>query len=154
VVVVAPVQAHHVDAVAALFEEMDRFYGDATVGTSDERATRIADTLFGDAPVGSALLAWDGPELVGIASYSFLWPASGLTRSLYLKELYVGAAHRRKGIGRLLMDAVFEIAERHRCSRVEWTTDDANENARQFYDGLGAAERTSKVFYRVELDAG
>jgi GNAT superfamily N-acetyltransferase len=152
-VIIAPVQAHHVDAVAALFEEMDRFYGDATVGTREERAAQIADTLFGAAPVGSALLAWDGSELVGVASYSFLWPAAGVTRSLYLKELYVGQAHRRKGTGRLLMDAVVETAKQHRCGRVEWTTDDANRNARRFYDELGAAVTVSKVFYRVELDA-
>ena len=35
----------------------------------------------------------------GMASYSFLWPAAGLTRSLYLKELYVAQDWQRQGIG-------------------------------------------------------
>jgi hypothetical protein len=41
------------------------------------------------------MLAWDGDDLAGFAAYSFLWPAVGLTRSLFLKELYVAEAARR-----------------------------------------------------------
>ena len=37
-------------------------------------------------------------RLVGIAAYSLLWPAIGLTRSLYLKELYVPEGVLRTGI--------------------------------------------------------
>lgn len=107
--------------------------------------------LFDDVRGISALLAWDDTQLAGLAAYSFLWPAIGLTRSLYLKELYVGRAHRGKGVGRLLTDGLREVAGRHGCSRLEWTTDDDNAAAQRFYAGLGAAVRTSKLFYRVEL---
>jgi GNAT superfamily N-acetyltransferase len=154
VVAVTPAEPHHVDALAALFEEMDRFYGDPAGGSLVVKAEQIAEALFGEVPAGAALLAWDDDELVGTAAYSFLWPAIGVTRSLYLKELYVGAAHRRKGIGKLLMDALFEVAKKHGCSRVEWTTDDTNQSAQQFYDELGVPVNTSKMFYRVELDDG
>jgi GNAT superfamily N-acetyltransferase len=41
-----------------------------------------------------------------MASYSFLWPAAGVTRSLYLKELYVAQDWQRQGIGKLLMDSL------------------------------------------------
>jgi GNAT superfamily N-acetyltransferase len=150
VVVIAPVAAQHVHALAELFEEMDSFYGNATIGSPDDRVRQITDALFGPIPAGSALLAWDGDELVGVAAYSFLWPAVGVTRSLYLKELYIRAAHRRSGVGKLLMDALFEVARNLDCTRVEWTTDDTNQNAQRFYKELGANVRTSKLFYRVE----
>ena len=44
--------------------------------------------------------------LAGFASYSFLWPAVGLTASLYLKELYVAASRQRHGVGTLLMQGL------------------------------------------------
>jgi hypothetical protein len=48
------------------------------------------------------------------------------------------------------MQALFETAAGHRCSRVEWTTDSGNVSAQAFYDALGPAQRPSKVFYRLE----
>ena len=85
-----------------------------------------------------------------MAAYSFLWPAAGLTRSLYLKELYIGEGYRRRGAGRLLMQALFEVAGQHGCSRVEWTTDSGNAGAQAFYEMLRLPRHPSKVFYRVE----
>ncbi len=89
--------------------------------------------------------------MAGLAAYSFLWPAVGATRSLYLKELYVPGAYRRRGVGTLLMHAVFETAAALRCSRVEWTTDTGNTAAEAFYAGLGLPVYPSKVFYRVVI---
>jgi GNAT superfamily N-acetyltransferase len=89
-----------------------------------------------------------------MAAYSYLWPAVGRTRSLYLKELYVGESHRRGGVGKVLMRAVFATASQHGCSRVEWTTDDGNAGAQAFYETLGLPRRPSKIFYRVEDTGG
>ena len=152
-VVVAPAEPRHVPAMAALLAEMDRFYGATDVEPLDQRIRQITDALFGEPPAAYALLAWDDGQLTGLATYSFLWPAIGVTRSLYLKELYVAATHRGKGIGRLLMDTVFEIAERYGCSRVEWTADRENAAAQRFYDRIGVRVNESKLFYRRELTA-
>jgi GNAT superfamily N-acetyltransferase len=76
------------------------------------------------------LLARDGGLAAGLASYSFLWPAPGLTQSLFLKELYVRQAYRGHGVGRLLMQRVFEIAAETGCSRVEWMTEQTNNEAK------------------------
>jgi GNAT superfamily N-acetyltransferase len=137
------------DKIATLCAELDRYYGDVPEGTPAERARGVRDALFGAPPLAYALLAWDGPDLAGMAAYSFLWPAAGLTASLYLKELYVAAAYRRAGVGRVLMDGLGAIAARRGLSRVEWTTDTANEGAQAFYETLGAKPLTSKVFYRA-----
>jgi GNAT superfamily N-acetyltransferase len=61
----------------------------------------------------------------------------GLTRSLYLKELYAAESHRRCGVGRLLMQAGFAAAREQKCSRVEWTTDTDNPDGLAFYRQLG-----------------
>ncbi len=139
------------EEIAALCAELDQFYGDTPAGTPAERAAAIQDVLFGAPPLAYALLAWDGPGVAGIAAYSFLWPAAGLSASLYLKELYVAAECRRAGVGRLLMDGLSVIASRRGLSRIEWTTDTSNGEAQAFYEALGAESLRSKIFYRVSV---
>jgi GNAT superfamily N-acetyltransferase len=138
--------------IADLLGELDLFYGDTPQGTGDERSAQVRAALFGDPPAANALLAWDGPALAGFASWSLLWPAAGLSVSLYLKELFVPDAYRRSGVGRLLMDGLHRIAAERGYSRVEWTTDAGNAGALAFYEGIGAKPLTSKVFYRATVD--
>jgi len=149
-VVVSPAGPTHVEAVAALTQEMDRFYGATKVEPLDLRLQQIRDALFVEPTSARVLLAWDNEQLVGFASYSFLWPAIGLTRSLYLKELYVTETRRQTGAGKLLMRSILETALRSGCSRVEWTTDRDNVHAQQFYQVLGVSMNSSKLFYRLE----
>jgi len=138
--------------LAELMEEMDRFYGAAEVEPQARREKEIGEALFGTRPVAYALLAKDRRDVVGLASYSLLWPAAGLTSSLFLKELYVRQDKRRRGVGRRLMRELCAIAVAAGCSRVEWQTEDANERARRFYEALGAPVFAGKVFYRLECD--
>jgi GNAT superfamily N-acetyltransferase len=152
-VTISPASPEDVQAIAALLAEMDRFYGVTSEAPLDERLGQINEALFASPPAAHALLAWDGAEPVGFAAYSFLWPAVGLTPSLCLKELYVAARSQRQGVGKRLMGALFDVAGKHRCSRVEWTTDTDNVGAQAFYDSLGLPPYPSKIFYRVE-DAG
>jgi GNAT superfamily N-acetyltransferase len=140
------------DKIAVLCAELGLFYGGRPEGTPAERAGAVRDVLFGMPPLAHALLAWDGLDLAGIAAYSFLWPAVGLSASLYLKELYVAEAYRRSGVGRVLMDGISAIAGRRGLPRVEWTTDMSNGDARAFYEALGAKPLTSKIFYRNSLN--
>ena len=135
--------------LAVLIEEMDCFYGAAGTEPPGERLRQINEALFANPPAAYALLVWDSTRLAGFAAYSFLWPAAGLTRSLYLKELYVAGHCRHRAIGKMLMQAVFDVASKHGCSRVEWTTDRDNSGAQGFYATLGLPTQPSKVFYRV-----
>ncbi len=136
-------------AIAALCAELDEFYGSLPDGVPAGRAAQVRDVLFGAPPLARALVAWDGEAPAGFAAYSFLWPVGGLTASLYLKELYVAEAYRRTGVGRLLMDGVYDVARRRSLSRVEWTTDTSNVGAKAFYASLGARSLASKIFYRA-----
>jgi GNAT superfamily N-acetyltransferase len=132
--------------LAELLAERDRFYGAAR---PEPDAAVIADALFGPVPAGRALVAVLDDAAVGLAAYSFLWPAAGVTRSLYLKEVFVRATARRQGIGGLLMRELHAVAAQHRCSRVEWTADTDQPEAQRFYAALGAEVLATKLFYRV-----
>ena len=149
-ITVSPAEPRDAAAIAALLEDLGRFYSAAGSEPLDQRVDQISEAIFTSPPAAYALLARDGSTVAGIAAYSFLWPAVGATRSLYLKELYVAGGYRRRGVGELLMRAVFETAGALGCSRVEWTTDAGNTAARAFYARLGLPEYPSKVFYRVE----
>ncbi|MGH3937619.1 MAG: GNAT family N-acetyltransferase [Pseudonocardiaceae bacterium] len=139
-----------VQALADLMEDIDRFYGATDVESSSQRAPQIAASLFQEPRAAYVLLAWEGEQLVGMAAYSFLWPAAGVTRSLYLKELYVIESFRRKGVGKLLILALCQVAVKHECSRIEWTADTGNVLAKAFYEQLGVPQNREKTFYRLE----
>jgi GNAT superfamily N-acetyltransferase len=150
VIEISPATHGDVEAIALLMEDLDRFYGTIDVEPPSERVTQIAAALFGEPRAAYALLAWQGEQLVGMAAYSFLWPAAGVTRSLYLKEIYVTESARGKGIGVALMQQLCRIAIEHACSRVEWTTDKGNLFSEAFYERLGVPQNQEKIFYRLE----
>lgn len=149
-ITVTPLTEADLPALIDLMEEMDRFYGVTQFEPAEVRASHVKVMIFRDPPAAHVLLARDGDRVVGLASYSFLWPAVGLTQSLFLKELYVAQVHRRQGVGRLLMQHLFDLAAETGCSRVEWMTEQSNTEAQAFYTRLGHDPNTEKVFYRVQ----
>jgi GNAT superfamily N-acetyltransferase len=148
--VIAPAERQDVVAMAQLFQEMDQFYDEPSPEPLERKVEQINALIFSDTPSAYVLLAWDDSQLAGIAAYSFLWPAAGVTRSAYLKELYVARDYRRRGVGKLLIQNLFSVAADLGCSRVEWTTDADNTDAQRFYQELGIEKNPSKVFYRLE----
>jgi len=150
VITVSPAESRDTAAIAALLEDLGRFYGATESEPLDRRIGQINEAIFTSPPTAYALLARDGDQVAGLDAYSFLWPAVGATRSLYMKELYVPDAYRRQGVGKLLMRAIFETAATLGCHRVEWTTDTGNTAAQAFYARLGLPAYPSKIFYRVE----
>jgi GNAT superfamily N-acetyltransferase len=145
-----PAQAQDTEALAGLLEELDQSNGVAE--PRQQRVRNIGLALFGSPPAVNVLLAWDGRQLVGMASYSFLWPAAGSTRSLYLKEMYVASSHRRQGVGRLIMEQLRQVAADHECSRMEWTAIEGNPEAIAFYQALGYSVQPSTLFYRAKIE--
>lgn len=150
--VVRPAVSDDMPGLLDLMAELDRFYGDLDIAPDGERAAGVSAALFGEPASSRALVAVAGDELVALATYSLLWPAAGVTSSLYLKELYVRERWRRHGLGRLMMSELRCVAENVGCSRLEWTTDAENGTAQAFYAALGSAVNSGKVMYRVELD--
>lgn len=153
-VTIRPADKQDIVALAELIEEIERFYGSTDIQPLEERRAQVEEALFGSPPIASVLVVEDATgDLVGLAAYSFLWPAAGSSHSLFLKELYVREILRRQGVGTRVMNELRALAAaRPGCSRVEWMTDRDNPRARSFYRGLGFTEFNGKIVYRV--DAG
>lgn len=140
--------ASDIYVISELIGEIEEHYG----GTNNPGETeQIRSALFTPQPAARVLLARDddGGAVLGMASYSFLWPAAGVETSLYLKELFVRPAARRRGAASTLMASIRKTASEAGCSRVEWTADTDNPDALAFYAALGAERHEGKVFYRA-----
>lgn len=85
----------------------------------------------------------------GISHYSFQNSTWAAKNYCYLEDLYVEPTLRGGGVGRSLIDAVREIAERAGSSRLYWNTDSTNETARKLYDSYEL--ESGKVQYRISL---
>jgi GNAT superfamily N-acetyltransferase len=154
VVSVTPAEQDDLLAVAAVLEELDRYYGSQDEPPPlEQRVEQMKALLFRDQPAAYVLLARDDDRVVGLVTYSFQWPAVGITQSIFIKELYVLEAYRQRGIGRLLMQAVCRVAVEQGCSRVEWMADTDNPAALRFYNGLGVDPRPDKLVYRLDGEA-
>lgn len=57
---------------------------------------------------------------------------------LYVEDIFVRAAWRRRGLGRMMLAAVARQAARLGMGRVEWCVLDWNVNAIKFYEEMGA----------------
>ena len=62
-----------------------------------------------------------------------------LRPTLVLKELFVAAADRSRGVGTALMEAVIAYARRRGCGRLRWLVQPGNETAKRFYKRFGGA---------------
>jgi GNAT superfamily N-acetyltransferase len=93
-----------------------------------------------------ALVAERGSELLGLTHYLFHRSTTMIEPNCYLQDLFTNAPARVKGIGRALINGVYEQAKLAGASRVYWQTHETNHTAMQLYDKV--AERSGFVVYR------
>jgi len=68
---------------------------------------------------------------------------------LWLEDIYIDPAFRRKGYGRALLLHVARIAHERGCGRFEWAALDWNTPAIDFYKGLGAVRLDDWTIFRA-----
>lgn len=98
----------------------------------------IAEELFGPTSRTEVLLGYSAGEPVAFAVYFHNFSTFLGRKGLYLEDLYVRPAHRRRGYGRALLLRLARIAAERNCGRMEWSVLDWNEAAIFFYEQLGA----------------
>lgn len=110
-------------------------------------------TLFGRDAYAHALIARIDGEPAGFAVYFFNYSTFLGRPGLYLEDLYVRPAARRRGVGRGLLEHLAGIAMDRGCGRMEWAVLDWNERAIAFYLSLGASPNGEWTTYRLSSDA-
>lgn len=133
-----------------LWDGYNAFYGRAGATALKPEITAMTWSRFFDAyePV-HALVAERGGALLGLTHYLLHRSTTAIEPNCYLQDLFTSADARGKGVGRALIDGVYEQARRAGCSRVYWQTHETNHTAMQLYDKV--AERPGFVIYRKLL---
>jgi len=114
-------------------------------------APEVSDLTFarltgGTEPMGGFVAADENGRLVGIVhwiAHRSCWTAGDYC---YLQDLFVAQGLRGRGIGRALIEAVYDKARSLGCSRVHWLTHETNTDAMKLYDRIG--DRSGFVQYR------
>jgi GNAT superfamily N-acetyltransferase len=96
-----------------------------------------------------ALVAEEGGRLVGIAHCLFHRSTTRLNGVCYLQDLYTVEDRHGAGIGRRLIDAVYDAARAAGSSRVYWQTQHTNTAGRLLYDKVASHE--GFIVYSKEL---
>ncbi|MBT3140844.1 GNAT family N-acetyltransferase [Phaeobacter gallaeciensis] len=96
------------------------------------------ERLIGDDPQDfSCLVAEQDGALVGLTHFLFHRHAWKIENTCYLQDLYARPETRGTGVGRALIQAVYDTADKKECPSVYWLTQDFNETARKLYDRIG-----------------
>lgn len=96
------------------------------------------ERLLGDDPRDfNAIIAEIDGEPVGLTHYLFHRHAWKIEEVCYLQDLYAAPETRGTGVGRALIEAVYEAADIHGAPTVYWLTQDFNKAGRRLYDRVG-----------------
>lgn len=103
-----------------------------------EETTRVTFARLNDAgePMGAFLARDDAGRAVGMVHWIMHRSCWTTGDYCYLQDLFVAPDIRGGGVGRLLIEAVYGVAQKHGCSRVHWLTQFSNERAMLLYDRI------------------
>ncbi|HEY2459713.1 MAG TPA: GNAT family N-acetyltransferase [Candidatus Acidoferrum sp.] len=127
-----------------LWASYNLFYGRPALAPE---ITQMLWSRFFDAyePV-HALVAERDSQLLGLVHYLFHRSTISIAPFCYLQDLFTAESARGHGIGRALIQAVYDRAKAAGCPRVYWQTHETNSIAIKLYDQL--AECSGFIVYR------
>ena len=144
--IVRPVRPADYDRWLPLWEGYNHFYE----RTAAPEVTAMTWSRFFDGyePVHALVAEKDGAVL-GIVHYLFHRNTSMIGPTCYLQDLFTAESSRGQGVGRALIEAVYERARAAGAARVYWMTHETNRTAMRLYDQV--AERSGFIQYRKTL---
>lgn len=130
-----------------LWDGYNAFYGRSGETALPSEITQMTWTrLFDPYEPMNAVVAESQGQLIGLAHYIFHRSTTSIEPSCYLQDLFTQETARGKGIGKALINEVYNRAEMAGAARVYWQTHETNLTAMKLYDGV--AERSGFVVYR------
>jgi GNAT superfamily N-acetyltransferase len=136
-VTVRPIQEGDRAAWTPLWDGYNAFYGRSGETALAPEITQTTWHRFFD-PVEPvfALVAEIEGRIVGLTHYIFHRNTTRIELTCYLQDLFTLPAERGKGIGRALIEGVYERATSAGIHRVYWQTHESNAAGRLLYDKL------------------
>jgi len=133
-----------------LWDGYNAFYGRVGQTALPLEVTQMTWSRFFDAyePM-HAMVAEQSNKLLGLVHFLFHRSTSQIAPTCYLQDLFTVEGARGKGVGRALINAVYQRATAAGSPRVYWQTHETNRVAMQLYDKV--AEKSGFVVYRKML---
>ena len=149
-VLVRPVAREDYDRWLPLWDGYNGFYGRAGATALTPEITVMTWARFFDAyePIHALVAEQDG-QLLGLAHYLFHRSTTSIAPSCYLQDLFTTEPARGKGVGKALIEGVYERASAAGSARVYWQTHETNQVAMRLYDKV--AESSGFMVYRKLL---
>lgn len=123
-----------------------------TTTTSTSTTPGFAKTFLILAPAGDNDPT-SAPQVAGMALFFHNYSTWRAAPGIYLEDLFVRPAYRKRGYGKLLLRALASELLRINGGRLEWSCLKWNESALGFYKSLGAQRMDEWVGLRVEGEA-
>lgn len=134
-----------------LFDGYNAFYGrSGDTALASEIVETTWERFFDDDEPVFALVAGQEGKLVGLVQYLFHRSTTAIQPSCYLQDLFTLPEARGRGVGRALIQAVYEKARQDGAARVYWLTHETNVGARKLYDEV--AENSGFIVYRKMME--
>jgi GNAT superfamily N-acetyltransferase len=134
-VTVRPISQQDFAAWKPLWDGYNAFYGRQGKTALRDEITQITWQRFfdPDEPVFALVAEADG-ALLGLTHYLFHRSTTRIEHVCYLQDLFTIPAARGRGIGRALIEGVYEQARVAGIHRVYWQTQASNTAGRVLYD--------------------
>lgn len=144
---VRPARREDFDSWKVLWDGYNEFYGrsGATALAPDVVETTWKRFFDPYEPV-HVLLAESAGSLLGLTHYLYHRSTIAIAPVCYLQDLFTVQAARGHGVGRALIEAVYERAQTAGAQRVYWMTHETNSTAMRLYDQV--AEKSGFLVYR------
>jgi GNAT superfamily N-acetyltransferase len=148
---VRPIQRTDYAAWRPLWDGYNAFYGREGATALPEEITQATWERFFNPgePVRAFVCVVSDGALTGLAHYLFHRSTTRLQDVCYLQDLFTSAHVRGRGIGRSLIQAVYDAARAQGCSRVYWHTHATNTPGRTLYDKVGS--HSGAIVYTKEF---
>lgn len=111
----------------------------------------LREWLF-EKQVAEVIFACENGKEIGFALFFHNYSTFLGRGGIYLEDLYVLPAYRRKGYGKALLKKLAGIAVERKCGRLEWSCLDWNKPSVDFYLSLGAVPLDDWTVYRITGD--
>jgi GNAT superfamily N-acetyltransferase len=112
--------------------------------------SEIEKSLFSSNATAKALICEEKGVAIGFAVYFYNYSTWLGKKGIYLEDLYVSEAKRKRGAGKALLKYLAQKAVEENCGRFEWSCLDWNTPSREFYESFGAVAKTEWIGYRLE----
>ena len=116
----------------------------------DEAARRLCTHAFTERRL-ELWVAEEGDEVVAYAACFTTYSTFRARPSLFLEDLFVHPAARRRGVATALLARLRQVAEERGCGRFEWMVLEWNRDAQALYAGIGAELLPDWRLVRLDL---